>query len=79
MIAKLLQAKPIRTRKNLTTADEGVVYSLHIRGKFEYFCSRPHFDSKFRRVHSQLMQQNFAFIKLFRNKIGMPCREKGQY
>jgi hypothetical protein len=28
MIAKLLQAKPIRARKNLTTADEGVVYAF---------------------------------------------------
>ena len=81
MIAKLLQAKPIRARKNLTDTKQGC--GLRIRGKFKYFCSiealRRHFDSNFRKVHIKVIVQNITFMKRFRNKIVMPCRGKGQY
>jgi hypothetical protein len=35
MIAKLLQAKPIRARKKITNSKQGC--GLRIRGKFKYF------------------------------------------
>ena len=51
MIAKLLQAKPIRARKQITNSKQG--WGLRIRGKFKYFYSSRHSDSKFRKVHNK--------------------------
>ena len=73
MIAKLLQTRPIRARKNLTKANNGMVYAfvanlnISVRG--------------LRNLKSTelILQENFAFMKPFRNKIGMSCRGKGQY